>query len=65
MNSKYPPDNIRFRTAIAYSRKRILLLCLMSTSIKSAGVPNIDLSGERMLKTKLRKYRGKDGIPGI
>ena len=35
---------------------------LMAASDKADVVPNIDLSGERMLKMKLRKSRGKDGI---
>ena len=37
----------------------------MSASYKYASVPNIDLSGERMLDTKLRKSRGKGGKPKI
>ena len=34
---------------------------MIDASYKDASVPNIDLNGERMPKTKLRKSRGKDG----
>ena len=34
----------------------------MAASTKASGVPNIDLSGERILKTNMRKYRDKDGM---
>ena len=60
--SKYPSDPIISRTAKDNSRKRILLLGLMDAYTKYAGVPNIDLSVERMLKMKMNKDRGNDGI---
>ena len=34
----------------------------MYASTKAAGFTNIDLSGERMMKKNLRKYRGNDGM---
>ena len=34
----------------------------MAASTKASGVPNIDFSGERILKTNIRKYRDKDGM---
>ena len=37
----------------------------MDAFSKSTSVPNINLSGERILEMKLRKERGKDGKPRI
>ena len=62
MPAKEPPGTIRYRTEISNARKRLIILGLMAASDKHAGVPNIDLSGERILNMKLRKSRGKDGI---
>ena len=56
-----PPDTIRYRNVNAHSRKRLLILGMMAASSKAASVPNIDLRGERMLKTKLRKAIRKYG----
>ena len=42
--------------------RRLILLGLMYASTKAAGFTNIDLSGERMMKKNLRKYRGNDGM---
>ena len=39
----------------AHARKRILLLGLMAASSKVSGVPNIYLSGYRILKMNMRK----------
>ena len=61
MHAKDPTDPIIYRTAKAHSRKRLLILGLMGASTKSISVPNIDLSGDTILKKKLRKFRGKDG----
>ena len=62
MPSKEPSDTIRYMIAKYYARNRILILGLMAASDKSYGVPNIGVSGESMLKTKLIKYRVKDGM---
>ena len=60
MPAKEPPGTIRYRTEISNARKRLIILGLMAASDKHAGVPNIDLSGERILNMKLIKSRGKD-----
>ena len=60
MPSKYPPDTIIYRTTKARASKILFLLSLMSSSTKSYGVPNINLSGESNIKTNLRKSRSKD-----
>ena len=62
MLDKEPPGNIRSRTVRSHTRKRLIILGLMAASDKPTGVPNIDLSGEKILNMKLRKSRGKDGI---
>ena len=59
MPAKYSPYPMSNSTARAHSSHGLLLLGLMYASVKYSGVPNIDLSGERILKIKLRKYRGK------
>ena len=59
--NKKPPDPIRYNTAKARARKRLLLLGLMSDYSKYVILPNIYLSGERMLNINVRKSRGKDG----
>ena len=59
--AKETSDTIRSRTTKYHARKRLLLLVLISSSSKSASVPNIYLSVERMLKMKLKKSRDKDG----
>ena len=61
MPTKDPPDPIISSTAKSHTRKILLLLGLMYDSNKISSVPNIDISGESMLNTKLRKARGKDG----
>ena len=57
-----PSDTIRYMTKNSHARKVILLLGLMGASVKDAGVPNLDLSRYRMMKTKLRKSRDKDDM---
>ena len=59
---KDPPDPIRYSTSRYHSRNILLLLVLMAASTKAAVFPIIDLSGEKMLNTKLRKTRGKDDM---
>ena len=61
MPAKDTPDTIRFRTAKAHERKILILLGLMDASSKDLSVPNRYLSGERTVKTKLRKSIGKAG----
>ena len=57
--AKEPPDPIIYRTSKDDASKTLLLLSLMDASSKAASFPNIDLSGERIMNTKLRKSRGK------
>ena len=61
MPDKDRPDTIRSRNEKSDARKIILLLELMSASIKYTSVPNIYLSIYRMLKTNLSKSRCKYG----
>ena len=60
-HSKDLTNPIRSKTEKDHARKRLLILGLMDASFEDVSVPNIDLSGERMLKMKLRKSRGKYG----
>ena len=59
--AKDTPDLIISSNYKAHASNILLLLGLISDSTKSAGVPNINLSGERILKMNLSKYRYKDG----
>ena len=58
MPAKELPGTIRYSTARDHARKRLVILGLMAVSDKHADVPNIDLSGERILNMKLIKSRG-------
>ena len=60
ITDKYLCCPIIYRTAKSHGRQRLIPLGLMAASTKADGIPNIDLSGERMLKMKLIKSRGKD-----
>ena len=60
MPTKDLPDTIISRTARDHASNRLLLLGPMADSTKYSSVPNIDLSGEIMLKMNLRKDRSKD-----
>ena len=62
MRAKDPPDTIKYSSTNNCVRKRLILVCLMAVSTKYSGVLNIDLSVERMLKMKMNKDRGNDGI---
>ena len=55
MHAKDPPNTIIYMIAKVKPRKRLIILGLMHASTKYTGVTNIDLSGERVLKTNLRK----------
>ena len=61
MPAKDPPGIIRYRTLKDHSKNILLLSGLMTVSSKAVSVPNIYLSGERILNMKLRKSRGKYG----
>ena len=61
MPDKEPPDPIISSTAKSYARKRILVLGLIAASSKTISVPNINLSGKRMLNMNMRKSRGNYG----
>ena len=54
MPDKYPPDTIIYSTSRDHARNILLLLGLMAASSKNASVLNIYLSGENMLKMKLK-----------
>ena len=56
-----PPYPIICRTTKYHSRKRPLLLGMMTASTKAASFPNIDSIVDSILNMKLRKSRGKDG----
>ena len=58
---KEPPDTIRSRYSKDNARKILLLLGIMDASSKDSVVPNIDPSGESMLKMNMRESRGKYG----
>ena len=49
MLAKEPPDPIIYKTKKAHARNQLLLLGLMDASSKDSSVPNIDLSGDRVL----------------
>ena len=64
MSDKDPPDNIRSGTAKYHARNLLLLLGLMAASTKYSSVPNINLSGDRMLdkddKIQRQGWKAKD-----
>ena len=55
-----PPDTIIYRTENAHTRNIVLPLGMMDASSKVTNSLNKDLSGERIMKMNMRKYRGKD-----
>ena len=59
MHTKAQSDTTISSTTRSHARKRLLLLGLMAEYTKSTSVPNIDLSGNIMLKIKLGGSRGK------
>ena len=61
MPAKYPHNPIIYRTSKDQEMNRLLIVGMMATPSKDSIVTNIQLSGERIIKTKLRKSSGKNG----